>query len=326
MSEKIKIGIVGAGIIAETHQQGFAALPQAEIVGLYEIDEEKAKTVSQRWGVVRFRSYEELLGYVEAVVIATPPFVRLSLIEPALSLGRHIFCEKPLSLTLEEGSQIRQAVKKSSSIFMVGFNFHYDTNRRKMAQFFFEGKIGELKHCWARRHFYYPLEKQKERLGKAPWKENFAKSGGLVVEFCSHIINWLQWIGGVPQTIFGRATEISPFFQMEEACFALIDFPQATGMMDVIWSARVGYDLIEFGIIGKEGSLTYQNKKLWFRKNNEEMEEITIPKGTIKYRHFLECIQKKQQPETDVDDAYLTLKTCLAFNLSSQEKREVKIE
>jgi predicted dehydrogenase len=56
------------------------------------------------------------------------------------------------------------------------------------------------------------------------------------------------------------------------------------------------------------------------------MEEITIPKGTIKYRHFLECIQKKQQPETDVDDAYLTLKTCLAFNLSSREKREVKIE
>lgn len=119
MAKRIKIGLVGIGHVGKEHARILASLPQAELVGLADIDTSK-KEQAEALGVPFFKSPGELIGRVEAVCVATPTSTHAAVAEEFLKAGIHTLVEKPFTLKLEEADELIRLSREKRCALQVG--------------------------------------------------------------------------------------------------------------------------------------------------------------------------------------------------------------
>ena len=155
MDQKIRVGIIGAGLMGDIHTAALHALSNADIVGIADIDLSRAKAVAQKFEVKHvFADYNELLAMegVNAVVIATPePFHK----DPAIAAaeaGKHILLEKPIATTLQDSDAIINAARRSGVKLQIGYCCRFDTTHAEIKTRIDNGFMGDILHVFSRRH------------------------------------------------------------------------------------------------------------------------------------------------------------------------------
>lgn len=118
--KKVKVGVVGVGHLGFHHTRVLRSLEEADLVGVFDIDEDRAKEVAERWGCRAFESYEELLSNVDAVSCVVPTKDHYEVGKKALLFGKHLFLEKPIATNLEEGIELVELARKKGLKFQVG--------------------------------------------------------------------------------------------------------------------------------------------------------------------------------------------------------------
>jgi predicted dehydrogenase len=123
----VRVGIVGTGWIGQRHLESLAQMDGVRVVGVCDIDRAKAEAQAGRWGLPVFDDYSHMLAEAqpEAVVICTPPTVRLELVQAAAELGIHCFIEKPPAKTLAAAREVQAVLDASGVINSVGFMYRY---------------------------------------------------------------------------------------------------------------------------------------------------------------------------------------------------------
>lgn len=117
----IRIGVLGAGHLGKIHIRLIQELKDKfELVGFYDPNDENAEKATSDFGIKRFESISELLNAVDAVDIVTPTITHFNCAEDALKLGKHVFIEKPLTETLEEGRQLIALANEQNLKVQVG--------------------------------------------------------------------------------------------------------------------------------------------------------------------------------------------------------------
>lgn len=117
---KLKTGVVGAGVFGAFHAGKHAASERAALVGIWDIDATRAHALAERFGAVRFRSFESLLSGVDAITIASPAPSHFDIARAALSAGRHVYVEKPLAMTVAEADELIALAEENGLILQVG--------------------------------------------------------------------------------------------------------------------------------------------------------------------------------------------------------------
>lgn len=105
----MKIGVIGCGSIAQhRHLPEYAAHPDAEIVAVCDIVPERAQTIADQYGTRAYTDYHEMLANeeVEAVSVCTPNYLHAPISIAALHAGKHVLCEKPMALTVEDADKM----------------------------------------------------------------------------------------------------------------------------------------------------------------------------------------------------------------------------
>ena len=120
MTGKLPIGVVGVGALGRHHARHLAAIEEADLVGIYDIDSATANTVADEVSTIACASLDDLLNRVRAVSIAVPTIDHLSVGMEALSRGIPVLMEKPLAGTLEEADQLVEAADKAGVQLQVG--------------------------------------------------------------------------------------------------------------------------------------------------------------------------------------------------------------
>ena len=123
-NEKLKLGIIGCGWAAvNLHLPTLRRMPEYEVVAVADMNLDQAQTIGNRFEVRhRFREASELMAYpaLDAVAICAPPGDHASLAVAAINAGKHVFIEKPLTLTLDQADRLVESVtrtdKRSSSV------------------------------------------------------------------------------------------------------------------------------------------------------------------------------------------------------------------
>lgn len=118
--EKIKIGVVGVGHLGRWHVQQLKAIPQAELIGIYDNDSERSKSVAAEFGSRSFPDFEKLLAETDAVSIVTPTTSHFDYTMQALESGKHVFIEKPITETVEQGEKLVGLAEKKGLKIQVG--------------------------------------------------------------------------------------------------------------------------------------------------------------------------------------------------------------
>ncbi len=118
--ERVRIGVIGVGHLGSAHLKNLITIDEVELIGLYDIDHERADEVASLQGTVSFDSQEELLNSVDAVSIVTPTSSHFEVAMEALNRGKSIFVEKPICDNVEDARTLVKAAEGKNCMVQVG--------------------------------------------------------------------------------------------------------------------------------------------------------------------------------------------------------------
>jgi len=122
----IKVGIFGAGHLGKIHMQQWKEIPGVELVGFYDPDDAQAASAIALYQVPRYADFEQLIHSVDAVDIVSPTTTHFELAKICILNGKHVFVEKPLANTLEEGRELVKLVHEANIVCQVGHVERYN--------------------------------------------------------------------------------------------------------------------------------------------------------------------------------------------------------
>lgn len=140
----LNIGIAGAGRIGKIHLENILSrFPGIHVMLVADPDPETEKYVNEK-KIKYSGDFDDVINNkdIDAVVICSPTNTHADYVEKAAKAGKHIFCEKPLDLSLERVAQVLEIVEKSGVKLMLGFNRRFDPNFLKIKSMVSSGKIG----------------------------------------------------------------------------------------------------------------------------------------------------------------------------------------
>ena len=143
----IRVGIIGCGKIAQVrHIPEYAANPHVEVYGFYDINQARTEELAKKYGGKAFASYEELLAdpAIEAVSVCVANHAHAEISIAALKAGKHVLCEKPMAVTLEECEAMVAAAKESGKYLMIGQNQRLAKAHSKAKELIAQGAIGKV--------------------------------------------------------------------------------------------------------------------------------------------------------------------------------------
>lgn len=145
--EKVKLGIIGAGGIAQVHCRVLTEMDGVELVAVSDIVEANARRTAGRWGIPNvYTDYEEMLQKEEldGVVVCTPTARHAQPTIAALKSGRHVLCEKPMDASLEAATEMVRTAHEMDKILMVAIKFCYSPQLIVARRIVEEGTLGDI--------------------------------------------------------------------------------------------------------------------------------------------------------------------------------------
>lgn len=143
----IKVGVIGCGKIAITrHLPEYASNPDAEIVGVYDFNLERAKEVAEQYQTRAYESVEEMLNdpQIEAVSVCVRNSDHSKVTVDALRAGKHVLCEKPMAVSLDECKEMVKTAEKTGKKLMIGHNQRFNRTHMKAKELIQNGAIGKV--------------------------------------------------------------------------------------------------------------------------------------------------------------------------------------
>ncbi len=146
-SSKIGVGVIGAGRIGRLHIEHLAqSIPEVELIAICSLDAVGIESLTKQFNIPKTTiDYTALLAdpRIDAVLVASSTDTHVEISQAAAKAGKHVFCEKPISLDLEQIDETLTIVEKAGVKFQVGFNRRFDANFARIREAVASGEIGE---------------------------------------------------------------------------------------------------------------------------------------------------------------------------------------
>ena len=147
MQEKIKVGIIGAGFIGPAHIESLRRLGFVEIVALATSREETARSKAKALSIPKaYGAYQELIkdNEVEVVQITSPNYLHFPQVKASLEAGKHVVCDKPLTMNSQESKILVELAKKKNVVNAVTFNHRFYPLVRQSKALIKQGSLGSI--------------------------------------------------------------------------------------------------------------------------------------------------------------------------------------
>lgn len=204
MANKLKIGIIGSGGIAQgCHMPGYQTMPElCEIVAVCDANPDTARQAAEKFSVPKiYGGFRELIAdaEIDAVSIATPNKLHLEPTVEALKAGKHVLCEKPLAMNAEEARAMCRAAHESGKILQVALQQRFASGAVFMKQFIDGGGMGDI---------YYARAQALRRRGVPGWGvfiDKEKQGGGPLIDIGVHILDLTLFFMGYPKPLTASA-------------------------------------------------------------------------------------------------------------------------
>lgn len=251
MKTRLRVGVIGCGLMGGIHAECFTRDKNCELVGLYNPTAAKAEALAMRFGGEVYNSVTELLEYsgCDAVSITSPQQAHAAQVIAAANSGKHILCEKPLGLTMQELDNMEKAVAQSGKVFMVAhqMRFHPVTKWVKKSM----SRLGQVFHL----QLEWPLRISGHE-GRA-WADY--RSGGFFMELGCHAADLARHLLGEVQHVSAFTLRLNPRRVTEDFTQCLLQFESgAIASLTVSANHRVTRQgLLRGRVLGEKGRIEF---------------------------------------------------------------------
>lgn len=353
------IGLGGQGTGIATWARNFG-----DIVAVCDVDRTHAERAKERFGGKAdiYDDYRKLLDRkeIEAVTIGTPDHWHTAVAVAALRAGKDVYCEKPLTLTIDEGKLLIKTVQETGRVFQVGTQQRSDARFRHACELVRNGRLGKLRKVtvslpkstkvggpFAIRDVPESLDWQRWQ-GQAPehgysserchhdFRWWYEYSGGIMTDWGAHHMDIAHWAMGVeqsgPLTIEGKMSD-SERKRIDDAQHSNSFNTPADFTVDMTYPG----DVLVQVVLGDEGVLfegddarLYVNRGRITGKPVEELKERPLAGDAVRLYesnnhmgNFFDCIKSREQPISDVVSQHRSVSACHLANLSLRLDRKL---
>lgn len=190
--ETIRIGAIGAGGFGHFALQHFLQVPGVQLIAIASTRPEQAAAMAKRFGVPDVLTQEALLERedVNLIYIATPPFLHHAQAKAALLAGKHVICEKPLSVTVEHGQELVALAQERGLLCIANLMQRYNPLYQRVQRLVESGLLGKCLHGYMENYA------ADEGLAQDHWFWDPARSGGIFIEHGVHFFDMFAgWLG-----------------------------------------------------------------------------------------------------------------------------------
>ena len=131
--EPVKVAVIGTGVMGSYHLKNYAKMEDVELVGVYDVDIERARAKAAEFGTTAYDSLDELIKHVDAVSIVTPTTTHFEVAKKFLSAGLPCLIEKPLATTKKDCQSLISLAKENGTFFIVGHVERFNPAIRALA-------------------------------------------------------------------------------------------------------------------------------------------------------------------------------------------------
>ena len=322
----VKVAIAGAGGIARRHLECLKAIPAVKIVAVTDVALDRAQKMAASCGATAYGSVSECLAVADVLYILTPPSTHKDLAVAAASAGKHVFMEKPISISLDDAETIIAETKRAGVKLMLAFNMRFRKGGLMFKDILASGQLGSVYNFWI--HRMGPLGVSANN-----WRVDPKLLSGVAIESMSHDIDQVRWLCGevkdVRATVFESRPDLPGYDTDINAAFTL----KSGGMagLHVSWASPLGHNAR--GLIGTRGSTMIDGPNMWdwqyLHTKTTEMpfESITVINDMLattdsylaESKHFIECVENDTQPAIGGAEGLKALEVSHAILRSSRD-------
>ncbi|MBO0600614.1 Gfo/Idh/MocA family oxidoreductase [Sporosarcina sp. E16_3] len=350
---KLKIGIVGAGSLSESHLGAYAKNPNVELIAICDLIEERAIAKATTYNIKHvYTDYHEMFQNPEldAISVVTWNNTHKEISIAALDAGKHVLCEKPLCMNHGEALEVKAATERSDKKFMIGYVRRHASSAVALKDIINSGTLGEI---------YYAKASILRRLGNpGGWFSDKSRSGGgPLIDIGVHVIDLSWYLMGRPKVksvsantyhklgnrsnvkslSFYKAADYSPENNVEDLANALIRFENGSSLMvDVSFALHIKNDQSGVTIFGDKGGAEVEPNLVIVHESNDiilnsfpQIDNASFDFGEAfqsEINHFVNCCLTGDEPIGGIDDGVEMMKILTAIYKSAEEQQEIVFE
>ncbi|MBZ0289131.1 MAG: Gfo/Idh/MocA family oxidoreductase [Anaerolineae bacterium] len=331
----MRVGVVGAGSMGNVHAPAWKNLAYkgAELVGIHAARESSAHELATRHGVKNFPSYEALLAEVDIVDLCVPTDLHRAMTVQAAESGKHIICEKPIALTVEDGRAMIGACEKANVRLFIAQVLRFVPQYSSAQAVVASGQIGKPAVIRLTRAAYQP------RKAVDNWFTDEKRSGGMILDLMIHDYDYARWLAGNVTRVFAKS--VRAMRPDAPGDYALVTLRFASGAIAHIeggWAYPPGFFRTSIDIAGTGGLLEWSSDTSEPMQTHlaappqEQAAEVGLPPSLetetpfdFEIRHFYDALVNDKPFSVSPDDALAGLQIGLAARQSLQTGRAVTI-
>ena len=316
-SPKIRCGVAGVGSLGQHHARIYAALPGAELVGIYETSDARAAEICAKFNCRRFATLEELGEACDAVSVVVPTDKHEQVALPLLAKKTHLLIEKPICASLAEAERVLAAARQQGCLVQVGHIEHFNP-----VMSFLEKHIDEPRYITAER--LAPYQPRGTEVGVV--LDLMIHDIGIVLELVKSPIAKIDSVG---VTVLSKSEDIANArIQFENGCVANLSASRmsTTKVREIRIFQSDAYLSLDFmnqagHLVKKSDIIAYGLKmKIGLVKAGDlsaiPVKEIPIEKGeplALELAHFVDSVAKARQPKVGGALAKSALEVAIAI-------------
>ena len=280
----LKVGVIGVGNWGCNHARVYSELVETELVAICDVNEQRARSVAQRYGTRCYTSLDEFLSRsgVEAVSVVTPIRLLSEVAEKALESGKHVLVEKPMALKVEDAERLIEIADRNGLHLQVGFimRFHPVVQSAKAA--ISKKRLGDL------------LCVDSKRLSKRP---DYMRDTGVTFDLAIHDIDVLRYLTRQEvRRVYAKAYFLNG---VDESVEAMLELEGATAVVEANGLTPKKVRLLS--VTGTEGYLSgdYEKMSLKLYKEDAEYDLVRLPAEEplkLELRNFARSCMGREDP------------------------------
>lgn len=333
--------IAGGGAnILSAHRRGLAAIG-ARVVGLQDVDQERARAVAGELGAPVHETLESLLAAeADLVVVLAPHPFHADITVAALGAGKHVLVEKPIAVEVAEADRMLEAAARARRMLAVAFQQRTRNEVKEARRLLGDGFLGTLQRAdvigtWPRRRTYFE---------QASWRGTWrGEGGGVIVNQGQHDLDLLTHLAGRPAQVVGWTRTRVHRIEGDDTVQAMVEWPGgAVGSIHIATSENDVSQRIE--LTGTGGRMRISPGRLELESNAVDFRDFAssdgdpfgaVPAGDKRtagggggdhadlYRDLAEAIATGRQPIAPGAEAIVPLEVANAIVLSSHTGRPI---
>lgn len=341
--DKVKVAILGAGFIADIHMESYHRfVPNAEVTAVFSRSEERAKAFAAKHQIPKwYTDMDTLINDCGCIVIdiCLPNFLHAGAALKAAAAGKHVICEKPLAVTIEEADEMIAACTSAGVKLMYAEELCFAPKFERVRHLVKEGAVGEV----------YMLKQSEKHSGPhSDWFYDVNLSGGgVIMDMGCHAIAWFRWMlkNVKPVSVYGTMSTVlhKDRTKGEDNAVIIIEFENGvTAVAEDSWAKHGGMDdkcevygtggVIYADLFMGNAAITYSRSGYGYAMEKADttkgwsftvFEEIFNQGYPHELQHFIDCVQYNRQPLVTGEDGRAVLEIIYAAYASAAQGKKI---